>query len=52
MRTPSLLLRIVMGELAEAVLCSQRVVPEKLLKFGFQFKHPGIEDALINIATS
>jgi len=52
MRTPSLLLRIVMGELAAAVLCSQRAVPEKLLEFGFQFKYPGIEDALTNIVTT
>jgi len=49
MRTPPLLLRIVMGELADAVLCSQRVVPEKLLKSGFQFKYPGIENALTSI---
>ena len=49
MRTPSLLLRIVMGELADAVLCSQRVVPEKLLNFGFHFKYPGIENALTSI---
>lgn len=52
MRTPSLLLRIVMGELAGAVLCSQRVVPEKLLEFGFRFKYPGIEDALAAIVTA
>ncbi|MEW6673494.1 MAG: TIGR01777 family oxidoreductase [Thermodesulfobacteriota bacterium] len=51
MGVPSLLLRIVMGELAEAVLCSQRIVPEKLLGFGFQFKFAGIEDALANIVT-
>lgn len=51
MRTPSLLLRIAMGELAEAVLSSQRVVPERLLEFGFKFKFPGIQDALINILT-
>ncbi|MDF1590197.1 MAG: TIGR01777 family oxidoreductase [Desulfobacterales bacterium] len=51
MRTPSLLLRFVMGELAGAVLCSQRAVPEKLLGFGFRFKYPGIEDALANITS-
>jgi len=52
MRTPSLLLRIALGELAAAVLCSQRAVPEKLLGFGFPFKYPGIEDALIDIVTA
>lgn len=52
MRMPSLLLRVVMGELADAVLCSQRVVPEKLIKFGFQFKYPDIENALKNILSS
>jgi len=49
MRTPSLLLRIVMGELADAVLCSQRAVPKKLLDFGFCFKYPEIDKALKNI---
>jgi len=51
MRTPSLLLRIAMGELAEAVLSSQRAVPERLLEFGFKFKFSGIQNALINILT-
>jgi len=52
MRMPSLLLRIVMGELAEAVLCSQRVVPEKLRQLGFQFAYSGIEGALENIVNN
>lgn len=52
MRTPALLLRIVMGELASAILCSQRAVPEKLLESGFQFKYPEIDAALKNIVKS
>ena len=52
MRTPALLLRIVMGELATAVLCSQRAVPEKLLGSGFRFNYPEIDGALKNIVKS
>ena len=36
-----------MGE--ETILTSQRVVPERLLKDGFQFRFPNIEDAVANI---
>ncbi|MEU9251728.1 TIGR01777 family oxidoreductase [Streptomyces sp. NPDC048270] len=43
---PALALRIVLGELSEDVLGSQRARPARLLESGFVFRHPGIEDAI------
>jgi NAD dependent epimerase/dehydratase family enzyme len=39
-------LRAVLGEMADDVLGSARVVPKRLLESGFSFAFPGIEDAL------
>lgn len=48
---PAFVLRLVYGaEMAdEMLLASQRVVPEKLLRANFYFKHPTIQDALKSI---
>jgi len=53
LRRPALLpapapaLRLAFGELAdEALLCSARVRPEVLLRAGYRFEHPDLEDAL------
>ncbi len=43
---PAPLLRLVLGEFAEDVLGSQRVLPSRLLTAGFSFTHPTLEDAL------
>jgi hypothetical protein len=44
---PGLALRLALGEMAdEALLASQRVQPEKLLKAGFRFAHPELDEAL------
>ncbi|MFN4181511.1 MAG: TIGR01777 family oxidoreductase [Candidatus Paceibacteria bacterium] len=43
---PRFVLRIVLGEFAEAVLASQRVVPNKLRKIHFQYKASTIDEAL------
>lgn len=41
------ILRLAMGEMAEALLLvSQRVLPGKLVKAGFNFKHPSLVGAL------
>lgn len=42
---PALALRIVLGEFADDILSSQRVVPEQLLGSGFTFQHPTLESA-------
>ena len=47
---PSLGLRLVFGEMADAtLLASTRVVPQRLLELGFQFRHPALEPALRDV---
>ncbi|NXY96924.1 TIGR01777 family protein [Streptomyces sp. BR123] len=43
---PAPVLRLVLGELSQDVLGSQRARPARLLESGFVFRHPGIEDAI------
>ncbi|UZJ31699.1 TIGR01777 family oxidoreductase [Streptomyces endophytica] len=43
---PAPVLRVVLGEFAEDVLGSQRVVPKRLLESGFTFAHPRIVEAV------
>ncbi len=45
-KVPLSALRIVLGESAEAVAASQRVIPKKLLDNGFKFQFENLEDAL------
>jgi uncharacterized protein (TIGR01777 family) len=44
--TPKLALRLALGEVAEAVVASQRVVPRKAIELGYRFKYPEIAGAL------
>jgi len=46
MPAPMFVLRLALGEMADALLNSQRVVPDKLLQHGFAFKYPVLRDAL------
>ncbi|MCL6621090.1 MAG: TIGR01777 family oxidoreductase [Syntrophobacterales bacterium] len=46
---PAFMLRLVLGELSQAVLSSQRMVPDKLLQAGFEFRYPTLEQALAAI---
>jgi hypothetical protein len=52
LRRPSLLVapafavRAVLGEMAEVVLASQRVVPRAALALGYRFRWPSLEPAL------
>jgi uncharacterized protein (TIGR01777 family) len=43
---PALVLRLALGELAEELLGSRRVVPARALATGFAFRHPDVETAL------
>jgi uncharacterized protein (TIGR01777 family) len=43
---PARLLRSVLGELAELFVDGQRVIPERAIALGFEFKYPGIDNAL------
>ena len=49
MTAPAIMMRMVLGEFASAVLASQRAVPDKLLNNGFNFQYPDIEQAIRNI---
>jgi len=49
MPAPALMIRMVMGEMATALLASQRAVPDKLLSHGFTFEYPEIKEALKNL---
>lgn len=47
---PSGVLRLALGEMAEPLLLhSQQVVPKKLMDFGFKFKFPRLNNALVDI---
>jgi len=46
LRTPSIVLKIMLGEMSELLLGGQNAVPEKLLESNFQFKYADIESAL------
>ncbi len=49
---PLFALKIAIGEAAESVVASQRVIPEKLLKNGFKFKFEKIDGALKDLLKS
>ena len=51
MRTPAFMLKLVAGEMGQAMLSSQRVVPAKLEKAGFSFQYPELSLALKEIVT-
>ncbi|MDO5503674.1 MAG: TIGR01777 family oxidoreductase [Actinomycetia bacterium] len=56
LRRPALLpvpppaLRLVMGEFADDILASQRVIPQVLQEAGFAFEHPTVQDAAAWVA--
>jgi hypothetical protein len=47
MRIPEFTLKLLYGEGARALTTGQRVLPEKLLQAGYNFKFPTIEKALM-----
>jgi uncharacterized protein len=51
MRAPAFLIQLFAGEFGETLLSSCRAVPEKLIKDGYEFKYPGVHDALKDIVT-
>jgi hypothetical protein len=44
--TPAFAVRAALGEMAEVVLASQRVVPSRALALGYRFRFPSLEPAL------
>ena len=49
MRVPAFVLRKSLGEFGEVLLCSQRIVPERLQELGFEFRYAGLKSALAEI---
>jgi uncharacterized protein (TIGR01777 family) len=48
--TPGFVLRLALGEMADALLlCSQRVLPRKLQNLGYPFVHQSLEPALRSV---
>jgi len=50
--TPSFLIRLALGEMSTMVLDGQNVSVKKLLNSGFEFTHPNLQDALVEIYNS
>jgi len=46
---PGFMLRLVLGEFGSILLKGQKVIPQKLLQSGFQFRYPTISEALEEI---
>ena len=46
---PDVMIRLVLGEMADAVLIGQQAIPTKLLDGGYGFQYSNIEDALADI---
>lgn len=47
---PALAIKLVFGEMSIVVLKGQRAVPQKLIKLGFNFSYPEIQEALKDVA--
>ena len=45
---PEFMIRLALGEMADAVLIGQNAIPKKLLDCGYSFQYPQLEEALIN----
>jgi len=43
---PAFVLKAVMGDMSEAVLGGQRVLPRRALEAGYRFQHPELPAAL------
>jgi NAD dependent epimerase/dehydratase family enzyme len=46
---PGFMLRLMKGEFGSVILEGQRVLPQKLLRAGFQFHYPTLKEALTEI---
>ena len=51
LRAPEFVLRALLGEMADLVLASQRVVPQRLLELGFRFRFASLAEALADLCT-
>jgi NAD dependent epimerase/dehydratase family enzyme len=47
--TPPLALRVMLGEVGSVIATGQRVLPERALALGYQFRFPSLNAALADI---
>jgi len=40
------MIRLVMGEFGDVFLASQRMIPDRLLNYGFPFQYPDVRSAI------
>jgi len=45
-KVPAFAVKLIMGEMGESVIFSQKAMPEKLIQYGFEFKYPNLQEAL------
>jgi NAD dependent epimerase/dehydratase family enzyme len=46
---PEFALRLAVGEMADVLLNGSRVIPERLMTSGYEFRHPELEAALRHV---
>jgi uncharacterized protein (TIGR01777 family) len=49
LRVPGFAIKLLLGEFGKSILGGQRVVPEKLLSHGFEFRYPDFESAMMEV---
>jgi NAD dependent epimerase/dehydratase family enzyme len=49
--TPTLAMRVVLGEVATIIASGQRVLPKRALELGYSFQYSTLEAALLQILT-
>ena len=49
MLAPAFMIRLAMGEFGDVFLASQRMIPDRLLNYGFSFQYPDIRSAIQSI---
>lgn len=47
---PGFVLKLILGEAADAILTGQRVIPKRTLEAGFEFRFSNLEEALMDLA--
>ncbi|MGD2023003.1 MAG: DUF1731 domain-containing protein, partial [Desulfobacterales bacterium] len=51
MPAPAFMIRAVLGEFGNVLLDSQRTIPDKLLRLGFEFQYPDIGSAIREVVS-
>lgn len=49
LKTPAFVIKRIMGEMGDILLTSQRCIPQKLQRHGFEFQYPDLKKALGNL---